>query len=274
METIYKADDYRKALRTTVHHRKENLGRSLSFQKMAEHCRVQKTYLSKVLNQGGNLTRDQLYLACDYLSLKESETDFLMTLHELDGTYVLPRQKKLREKLEKMRAQYLKTESHIDAPVSEVKSKDLQTYYLDPLLQLIHILLTVSKYAREPKLVSKTLGIGEPLVFEKLKTLEKLRIIESVGEGYKVLDAELHLSSDSEIFGAYRKLMRLLAINRLDHVDPKKSYSFSVIFSSNPTVRSEIQTQFLNFLNKAKKLVSGGDEREVYQMNFDLFDWT
>ncbi|OQW50509.1 MAG: hypothetical protein A4S09_01575 [Proteobacteria bacterium SG_bin7] len=274
MENIYKTDDYRKALRSTVYHHKENLGIKRSFQKMAEHCRVQKTYLSKVLNQGGNLTRDQLYLACDYLNLKDNETEFLMTLHELDDAIVLPRQKKLRERIEKMRSQYLKTEAHIDAPASTVKTVDLQTYYLDPLLQLIHIMLTISKYSKDPKLISKSLAITEPIISDKLRILERLRVIEVVEEGIKVLNTELHLSADSEIFSAYRKLMRLTAINRLDQLDSKKAYSFSVIFSSSPVVREEIQEHFLKFLNKVKKLVSGGDEREVYQMNFDLFDWT
>lgn len=274
MEAIFKADDYRQALRQTVYFQKERVGRALSFQKMAEHCRIQKTYLSKVLNQGGNLTRDQVYLACDYLNLKDSEAEFVMTLHELDGAVVLPRQKKLKERIEKMRSQYLKTESHIDAPVAEAKTQDLQVYYLDPVLQLIHILLTVARFAKDPALIAKTIGLNEGFVKEKLHTLERLNIIERTDSSYRVLNSELHLSADSEIFGPYRKLMRLMAINKLDHVDPKKAYSFSVIFSSNPQVRSQIQEQFLNFLSKVKKLVSGADEREVYQLNFDLFDWT
>ena len=274
METIYKSDDYRQSLKHSLIQQKQRLGRALSFQKMADHCRVQKTYLSKILNHGGNLTQDQLYLACDYLALKEAETEFLLTLHEIDGTYLPARQKKLKEKLEKMRAQYLKTEAHIDSRTTEVPAQDLQLFYLDPLMQVIHVMLTIEKYAKEPRTIGKAMGLSEAVVTEKIKTLERIKFIQSVSGGYKVINNDLHLSADSEIFNAYRKLLRIAALNRLDQIDPKKSYSLSVILSSTPEVRAEIQVQFLNFLNKVKKLVSAGEEREVYQLNFDLFDWT
>lgn len=274
MDVIFKSEDYRVALRKAVSARKKFSNVKVSFQMMADHCRVQKTYLSKVLNKGGNLSRDQLYLAGEYLALNEAEKDFLLLLHDLEGTYVQERQKKLREKILEMRAEYMKTESHVPAPAAKISIQDYSAYYLDPLLQVVHMLMTIPKYSNDLKLLARTLDLKDIELKNKINKLEKLKIIETLGSGYKVHSREIHLSANDDVYPAYRQLVRLLAIKKTESLDSQKSYGFSVIFSTTPEIRSEIQESFLAFLGKVKRLVSSGEEREVYQMNFDLFDWT
>ena len=65
--------DYRKLLKEALLYKKSKFGQEFSFQAMSIACRLQKTYLSKVLNHHGNLDEDQVYLACQFLGFEEDE---------------------------------------------------------------------------------------------------------------------------------------------------------------------------------------------------------
>lgn len=67
--------------------------------------------------------------------------------------------------------------------------------------------------------------------------------------------------------------MRLKALDQIEKNPQHDDYCFSVIFSTHPKVRSQIQSKFLEFLNEVQKLVGEHPEENVYQMNFDLLEW-
>ena len=141
---IYTCASYKEILRDGILRpdrmpNKQNLihakGSKLTFQKMAEFCGVQKTYLSKVINHDAHLSTDQLYLALMYLGLEEDAREYSFLLYELERTQVNERRELFRKKIREIRNEKLKTEAHIDLKADVVSDEKLAPYFLDPLFQ-------------------------------------------------------------------------------------------------------------------------------------------
>jgi hypothetical protein len=271
---IFQFSSYKKALRARLEQLKEQ-NRLYSFQKMAQHCRIQKTYLSRVLNrEDTHLTSDQLYLAMDFLIISGEERFYVEHLYEYERSQIPQRQEALLQQLKALREKHLKTESHISAPPTEVSQREWSAYYLNPDVQLTHMFLIIPKYAKNPKLIQKALNLDDVGFTKIINTLLRLQIISINNDGYKVVRDKLHLSADSPISVPYKQLMRMRSAEHLRVVKGKTAYNFSVIFTASPKERRVVQEEFLKFLKRVEKLVDRATSEEVYQMNFDLFGWS
>lgn len=272
--SIYSYLSYKKAIKEELFKKKIRYP-DLTFEKMASHCRIQKTYLSKVLNREGDLNQDQLYMSCDYLKLKKPEQDFVFLLHAHNTSIHVSRKKEILSEIENIQKKQMKSEAHIETKANSINFVDYQKYYLDPYLQIIHMFLTISKFQNESALIAKSLTeLSKETIDEKIKQLEEMQLIVWNNNKWKAIESNLHLTSDAPIYKVYRKLLRMKSLEKLDSSNLQDNYSFSVIFSTNEKVRSEIQKRFLEFLKEIQKIVQSEKESDVYQLNFDLFAWS
>lgn len=274
MPQIFELDSYKKILTLTLEEKRKNLGRAYTYEAMAKYCQIQKTYLSRVFSGKGRLSSDQLYLACEFLGLSSKERDFAFVLLELENSQIPARRRQFEEKIKAIRAEHRRTEAHIQTTAVEAQAEGLASYYLDPILQLIHMYLTIPAFAREPRLVGESLGLIPHKLKEAVMKLERLGILKRGNEGVEVLIKEMHLSSKSELFAPYRTLLRVKANEQLQRLSEPEAYSFSVLFSADRRAKDQIHQDFLSFLKQAQSQVKKAKEVEVYQMNFDLFGWS
>lgn len=272
--SVYSNLDYKSLIRARIEELQAQDGpRAYTFEALARHCRVQKTYLSKVLNREGNLNPDQLYRACEYLRFQEKEREFVFLIYEHENTQIESRRKELKAKIEAIRSSQEKTEAHLDVQTQDNQTIDLLKYYADADLVLIHMFLTIRRYALNPDLLLEDLSLGKPRLNKLLEDLEQMGVIRQEGSGWKVIKDNMHLSKTDLMYKVYRQNMRLKALEKMNKED-SQAYSFSVAFSSEPKVREQIQENFMNFLKSTQKLVQSGQEKEVYQINFDLLSWS
>lgn len=272
--SIFAAEDYRKALRDELMARKAALPRRYSFQKLADACKVQKTYLSTALGTKGHLSRDQLYRAAMFVGLTSAETEFLELLYEWQRSDCAARRKTLGERIEQARRAARRTERRLRAEVVDSGEAELGAYYLDPVVQVIHLFLTVPFFAGDLRAIAGALQVSENRVHQAVETLLRLKLAAVDGSIFRSLRDAMHLPASSPLYAAHRKLLRLAALERQERLAPQEGYGFSVVFSSNEAVRAELQDRILAFISNAQTTVEAGDCREVYQMNFDLFPWS
>jgi len=271
--SIFKHLDYRVALKAAFSDQKK-LRKNLTLEKLAAQCNIQKTYLSKVLNHGGNLTADQIYLACEYLNLNESEKHFLNLLLSYDQCYVDKRKKNLLKQIHEIQKKEQSSESHLKVKTQEISHESLYEYYSDPLHQVIHIFLTIPEFQNNIDRIAKCLGL-ESLKFNfYLNNLAKMNIIKQTDHRYESIIDNLHLPANSSLIKAYRTLTRIQTLERLNTINEQNAYNFTVVFSTDKLTKEKIHKNFLQFLKDTQTLVEKGKEEEVYQMNFDLFKWS
>ncbi len=271
--SIYKHLDYRQAIKTGLDELKK-YRKSATLQNLAEHCRIQKTYLSKVLNHSGNLNADQIYLACEYLNFNDQQNMYTTLLQQLDSCTVDKRKQKILEKINKIQKEQNASESHLSIKTEKINMDSLYEYYSDPYHQIIHMLFTIDKYKKEPTEIKNILNLKFEKIQHYIDRLIYMNIIKIEAGHIKVLQDNLHLPSSSPLMKSYRSLTRLQALEKINTLDDENAYTFTVVFSTDKAIKEKIHQKFLEFLKETQRLVSKSKEEELYQMNFDLIKWT
>src|SRR6186997_1459996 len=112
---LYSSDDYKEILKARMEFLRER-DPSFTFQEMAKSCRVQKPYLSRVLNRDGHLNADQLFLAADYLGLNAEEKTYLFLVFDHQRSDLGQRREQIEAKLRKFRARAKTTAKYLPIP--------------------------------------------------------------------------------------------------------------------------------------------------------------
>jgi hypothetical protein len=272
---IFDRDDYKDVLKSVLLERKASLGTRATFQKMAQACRVEKAYLSRVLNGTAHLSSDQLYMACRFLELSPVERRYVGLLHQHQRSALQRHKDELQVEIKALRKTQLRTDGHICARKAAMEgSTELAEYFLDPNAQLIHMFLTTTRYQDDLASIGRCLGLSPDAVAVSLGRLERAGIVALRDGRYRVVETNLHLPPDSPFFRPYRQALRLRSTERLGVTAPEDAYSVSVVFSTTPAVRKQIHEEFLQLLKRVETLLADAPEEEVYQMNFDLFAWS
>jgi hypothetical protein len=271
---IFQFNSYREVIKNSLLHNKAQRGQEFTFDKMAQACRLQRTYLSAVLGGKGHLNSDQLYMACEFLRLREPEYRFTSHLHELERSVFPSRCKMLQREIEALRAKEQATEAYIeDTPVHAVNTPGLIDFYLDFNAQLIHMFLTLEHFKRDPARIRVALGLDAEVFNKALAHIEKAGLVRRTGNSIEMLKVDFHLPATSVLFPTYRNQMRLKAMEFMQTHSRESQYSFSVLFSTDDAVRRRIQARFLEFIDWAQKQATEGEQTAVCQMNFDLLRW-
>jgi hypothetical protein len=277
---IFEFTDYKSAIKDLVLARKQS-NPSLTFERLATACGMQKTYLSRALNRDDvHFSSDQLFLACEFLKLREEERTFLELLHRHSRTSVARLRQDLERKISEMRKNHVRTETYVtvESVLTSKTQSFINEYYLDPNMQLIHLFLTIERYAKSPELIQKQLGLDSQRFSHLLAKLVDFGLIAEEtrrsGHRYRVMNSSLHLPVDSPINRPYQALMRLQSSARASAASPDQSYSYSVFFSTDPETRKEIQIKFMEWLESIRKQVQRSEPSDVYQLCFDLVDWS
>lgn len=270
---IFEFDDYKRALRDLLEAKKRLLGNRVTSEKLAKACGIQKTYLSRVLNDSAHLSSDQLFLACQYLAVNETDREYLMLLHERQRSHIPERRAQLERSLETMRREQLRSNRYVQSEQTQM-IKPNELYFMDPLLPLVHVFLTIDQYAKQPRNIAQTLNISIELLTSALNTLQQMNLIAFTAERCEVLVQAMHLNPESSAYNSFRTNQRINALQRIQWLPKDRSYNFSVTFSADAKTKKLIHKKFLEFLSEVRLMAESADKEEVYQMVFDLFDWS
>lgn len=270
--SYYDQDDYRAILKDCLKSRKTTFGREYTFEKMAQACRVQRTYLSTVLGGNGHINSDQLYLACDFLEIDEDGYRYLKYLHEFSKSSCQQRRSRLEGEIDRMRSKQLETSTHL-TKLDNDRNDALDAFYLDFNAQLIHMFFSIKEFRDDLAMLQRKLRLDSDKFNKALRTLERASLISTEGGSIKLIRDSIHLPPDSPFYDTYRTQMRLRALEKLQTSNQDHQYSFSVLFSADDKTRRKIQHGFLNLITEVQKDVEASSDQGVYQMNFDLFQW-
>lgn len=271
---IFNELNYRKIIKDIVEERKK-IDNSINFQAMAQYMNIQKAYLSQVIKDKRDLSQDQLFSASLYLKLTDIEYEYMQLLLEYERSGIKIRRDELLKLIKEMQKKYSKTSKHINVNEINIDAKELQKeYYLDPINQLVHIALSIKEFRDEPLKLSEHLLIPKEKVKAVIIELEKMKVI--VLKDGRVIDTlqNIHLPRSSPLFYPWKVALNNHCINKVKFLDEADSYNMSACFSADEKSRKEVHKLFMEFLNKAKTKIDQSSDKNLYQINFDLFRWT
>lgn len=278
-KNIFHLNDYREALKSLVLQKKRLLGQRFSFQSLATACKIQKTYLSKVLNtHSAHLSADQLYLCCEYTGLSSTQTDFLLLLQELERTGLKNRAEKIKKKINLIRKESLsastvietKKNTNIDNLNAKPFAQEWEQYYLEPLCQIIFVGLRIQKYQIKVLHLARDLKISKKKLMDILFTLQKLGLIYEVQGKWIAHNTPLHLPETSPLIHSFRSEMRLYALSKMKELNKEEFLGFSAVFTTDEKIAHTIRLKLLELIKEAQNLTKNSKSEKIYQLNLDF----
>src|SRR4051794_8890731 len=107
---IYSYKDYKLFLRDAADARKIG-DATFSYARLAGQAKIQRSYLSHVLNGEAHLNADQLYEAGQFLRLATDELDYLLLLLDAERCQSPERKRRLVERRQRIQAAKLSSEA-------------------------------------------------------------------------------------------------------------------------------------------------------------------
>ncbi len=270
----FKYLDYRKNLKDYIK-RPEVKTRVGGVVKVAEACGMHGPYLSGALNERIHLNQDQLYELCSVLGIENEEEEFLVLCLEYTRSVSQSRRKLLKEKLNFIRRGLNKVEDKLLAKKADTEDMIFIEYYSDPYYKIIHSIIQLPHFSRNPEKIGKALKLSEDTLYFYVQKLVEFGFIVKKKGYYKVLKKNYHLPKSSFICKPHQFSMKSLSLSKLNDLNDHRKESVSVTFSGDEDLFNAIQAGFLDFLKKTESLVTKNSKNEdIYQLNFDLFPWT
>lgn len=272
---IFRYKDYREAISALLANYKE-AGKDVSSTGLADAIQVQKTYVSRVLKGNAHFNSDQLFGACQYLELTDSEWEYLFLLLEYDRSVHQARRKILLGQIHEKQNEKKDVRKHYEAKfVEKGQEEPYFEYYLDPYLPLIHMFLTLPQYRQSPAMIGEKLSLPKAEMQLALAKLEKMNIIKKgkIAGAYELLVQHLFLPKDSPLYVPCELLSRQMTAQHLRKLPPDKRVLVSLSFSADEKTRAIIHEEFLKFLRTADALIKDAREENIYHLSFDLFQW-
>ena len=270
---LFELDSYKKFIKDRVAALKQ-INSQYTFDALASAMGIHKPYLSKVLNQKGNFTEDQLFRCAVFLKLNDLEKRYLELLFQENISEITDRKKQLSNELDKIRKTALKSSSLYSESESLDYNLENSDYFIDPHFALIHMHLLIPKYRENIELISNNLNISREQVFDYLELLHNMKVILKRGKEIQVLKEFIHLPENSKKIIAFRNLSKAKSVDKISRISSDAFLSMHVFFVADENGKNKIQKLFLEFLNESKKIADKSNSEDVFQLNFDLLKWS
>ena len=202
-----------------------------------------------------------------------------MLIREWQLAQNLKRKKIIDEKISRIRKFQLKTIANIKTSPFQLSKEALWEYHTDFDLQLIHVFLTIQKFALHPNEIGPILGVNQEQIAYSILKLENWGLLKSHNGYIQLNEVNTHLPDDSPIIHSYRLMSRLRAIEYLRKKMNRKSesednYSFSVLFSSDSLFQRKLRQKILELVKETHSYVGKANPEEVFLFNIDLLKWS
>lgn len=273
MTSVYKYLEYRKWAKDAARMwKKASPGRTLNT--LAKRVGVQAPYFSNFLKEKVHLHQDQLFALCTTFALSPEEREYVSLLMEFERSGNPERQAFLKLQINEFRKRKLRSESHLKAQKLNLPSELQANLFLKPELYLIYFFLSIPAYAKQIDQIAEALRLEISQVELAVKELIELGYLELKSDQLHKTNRHFHLPKDSPLCDPHQTLLRFKSLTHQQSLPPDKRYNFAVTFTADNDTRERIHRQFLDFLTEIESWVNEAPSDEVFQMNFDLFNWS
>lgn len=269
-----KIEDYRNYIKSKQEALKRSFGSGFHLQDLAEHCRIQQTYLSRVLHLKAHFNDDQLFLASQFLKLDEDEYVYLKLLHEYTRTSLKERQRILKGKIAKLQGKNLSADKSLTIKKIDPSQQDYNLYFLMPYAQIIHAFLALDEFRNDTKKIAKVLSVKESVVAKTLNLLHDIKLLKINNGVLELQDPSFFLPADHPLSGAYHSLAKQLALSKIQGLPQEDKSCFSMVVTCREAtwkkLRKKIQALIAEIQHEA---VKDSTVEGVYQISLDFFPW-
>jgi uncharacterized protein (TIGR02147 family) len=264
MPQIFTFFDYKKYLHALLDSHQARGFRS----SLVAALKCQKSFFSQVINGPSHFTPDHAANLVDFLALDELSAQYFIDLVNLARAGTPALQERLKKSLAELRDRALQPSERLKWP-SINESQIQSVYYSSWIFAAIHVAVSVDRFQSAEKLSERFL-VSLRLVNECLDWLIQAKLISKTRSGYKVIEHNLHLKSNSHLNEMHHSHWRNRALLSLQRGESNETH-YSAVFAMSRSDFNTLRSLSLEFIKGCTKVIAPSSSEEVYALGLDLY---
>lgn len=245
---------------------KASTGNGYSFAKLATATRIQRTFLSQVMNLKQHLSNDQIFLIAEALKIDRKERDHLVLIAEWERCKIPDRRLYLDTQLRALETPQTVESTRISGLVPDA----WDDYFCDPHAEMVFRFLSIARYRNDTSLIKERLSLNQKRLDEIIRTLLDCKLIEENHGIYRPIKTQ-RFAGDQSPEGKIRHVLARMKVSeqKLKQRDIDEFlYNWWIICS--PESKKLLKIEYLHLLERIyrESLELEGDN--VYQLSLDL----
>jgi uncharacterized protein (TIGR02147 family) len=263
---IFEFDDYKALIRTYL--------RSLpsrghgQIKRMAEHVGVHTTLMSQILSGDKDLSLEQAQKAAGFLGLNELETDYFLTLVQIERAGTRDLKKYFENKKADFKKESLKVSKRIHAQKS-LSEQERSVFYSTWLFSAVHLFCSTMQGRSLTEIVER-FQIPSKQALEILRFLTDSGLCELKDSVYRATVLSTHVEKGSPHLLKHHSNWRIKAIQRSENLADEE-----LMFTGNISLSREdfakVREVLVQTIKQVSELVKDSPAEDIANLNLDLF---
>lgn len=263
---IFEQASYKEAIKLYL----RNWGRPIrgAFKNIAEHLGVNPTLVSQVLSGPRDFSEEQMFAVCEYLGLPQLESQYLMTLLQIERAGTVALKKYYSKFLERIREQSQLVSSH--APKSRnLSDTEKATFYSNYIYSAIHIASGLEQNVTFD-FICKRFSLSPARAREILDFLLETQLITEKNGKFSTGASFTHLDKKSPFVQKLISNWRLKAIDAAAEMTDEEIF-YSANFSVSKKDFSVLRKKMVQVIQDFILIAKDSPAEDIAQFNLDLF---
>ncbi len=237
------------------------------FRQIANLIGVHATYVSQVLSGAKDFTEEQLLLICEFLSMGDMETEYILALLRLERAGSKKLRDRIEKNLRKIRQDALSIKNRVDSK-RELHGPEAAQFYSNWKYSAVHLLTTLQKKLNAEEIRHRT-GMNERELKKIITFLLETGLIIKKGQTYDAGPTVTHLDKESPYISQHHLNWRVKSLQRVGNIQSDElmySANFSISTKDFEILREKVVLLIKEFV----QLASDSPAEEIAQFNIDL----
>ena len=232
----------------------------------ALHC--QSSFISKVLMSDGHFTQEQIMLVSEFLELSSVETEYLITMHQLDRAGSAKLRHFYADKLKDLKK---KQWSISDRAVkgSALDDETARTYHSAWYFAAIYTAVGIEGFKSIEDIAAR-LYLPKVTVHSAINFLLKSNIILKHGDTYALGPRRLHLHKESDLTVQNHVNWRLKMVQHLQHEGVGDNVHYSAVLGLSRDAIEPMRELLVNTVKQSELIVSIPGAHHLCVLNLDF----
>ncbi|MDG0817192.1 TIGR02147 family protein [Bdellovibrio svalbardensis] len=264
--SIFEFNDYKAFLRSEIKKR-PGAGRG-ELSRLSEFLGINATMVSQVMSGPKDFTLEQAKKIAEYFVLPKVETDFFITLIQIERAGTQDLKNYFREKRDEIKKESLKISNRI---VSEKRLTDLERsiFYSSHLYSAIHLFCSVGN-GQSLESILKKFEISRQRAQEILQFLLSNGLCIQKNGLYMMGTQSTHVEKGSPFLIKHHSNWRIAAIQKSENIaDNEMMFTANISLSQKDFAK--IRETLMQTIQEISETVKASPAEEIANLNIDLF---
>lgn len=238
--------------------------------RLAKAAGISTSLLSLILSEQKNLSLEQATELVDYLNLPELDSDYFLTLVEIDRAGSTKLQNRLRKKLRLLKEQSVKVSRRVKKD-TELSEQALSIYYSSWMYTGIRNFASIGEGKTQQEVMSR-FGLSPQQVQQVVQFCLDHGLLVQQQNRYSFGAKNTHVGNDSPWVNNHHRNWRNQAIQQMEKRREQDLF-YTCPMSLSQEAATEIRALLPEFIQQVLKIVGPSPSEKVMCWNMDWFEY-